>query len=89
MRVPCLIVFAFGCLSTVDAANALLPTSLEKIGPISSAQQIQVAQQGPVKGEPAQRRRQNPQHKKLAHGNEKPSSAPDSDANQTRLAPGS
>jgi hypothetical protein len=97
MRTACVIVFAFGSLSTVGAANALVPMSFGKVGSISSPQEVQIAQQGPGKDGQAQRRRQNPRHKTLAPGEEKPASAPesnaihthDSDAIQPRLAPGS
>jgi hypothetical protein len=89
MRTQCLIVFAFGSLSAVAAANASLPVSSEKIGATSSPQAVQIAEQGPVKGEPAQRRRQNARHKPRAPGEDKPGSAPDSSAIQPRLAPGS
>lgn len=89
MRATCLIVFAFGSLSTVGAANAVVPASLGKMGPISSPEVVQIAEQGPVKGEPAQRRRQNARRKTPMPGEEKPVSAPDSSAIQPRLAPGS
>jgi hypothetical protein len=89
MRTMCLIVFAFGCLSTIGAANAALPASPAKSGAISSPRDVQIAQQGPVKGEPAQRRRQNPRHKTPAPKGGNPSSAPESDDIHTRLAPGS
>ncbi len=89
MRTPRLIVFAFGCLSTIGAANATLPASPAKPGPISSPQDVQLAQQGPMKGESTQRRRLNSRHKTSAPGGEKPTSAPQSNDIQTRLAPGS
>jgi hypothetical protein len=89
MRTLCLIALAFGCLSTIGAANAGVPASPAKTGLILSPQDIQIAQQGPVKGEPAQRRRQNPRHKTPAPEGGKPSSAPESDDIHTRLAPGS
>jgi hypothetical protein len=89
MRNPGLIVFAFSCLSSIGAANALLPASPEKPGTISSPQAVQIAQQGPVKAKPAQRQRQSPRHKTPASEGGKPASAPDSDDVQPRLAPGS
>jgi hypothetical protein len=89
MRTMCLIAFAFGCLSTIGAANAAVSASPAKTGLILSPQDVQIAQQGPVKGEPAQRRRQNPRHKTPAPKGENPSSAPESDDIHTRLAPGS
>jgi hypothetical protein len=89
MRTPFLTVFAFGCLSTVGAANAMLPASAAKPRPISSAQGVQIAQQGPVKAKPVQRQRQNPRHKTPAAEGGKPTSAPDSDDVHPRLAPGS
>jgi hypothetical protein len=89
MRTLCLIAFAFGCLSTIGAADAAVPASPAKTGLILSRQDIQIAQQGPVKGEPAQRRRQNPRHKTPTPEGGKPSSAPESDDIHTRLAPGS
>jgi hypothetical protein len=89
MRTMCLIVFAFGCLSTIGAANAALPASPPKTGAILSPQDVQIAQQGPVKGVPAQRRRQNPRHKTPAPEGDRATSAPASDDIHTRLAPGS
>jgi hypothetical protein len=89
MRIPGLIVFAFSCLTTIGAANALLPASPAKGGAISSPQEVQIAQQGPVKAKPAQRQRQNPRHKTPAPNAGKPTSAPESDDIQPRLAPGS
>jgi hypothetical protein len=89
MRTLCLIVFAFGCLSTIGAVNAALPASAAKTGPISSPHDVQIAQQGPVKGGPAPRHRQTARHKTPASEGGKPTSAPGSDDNQTRLAPGS
>lgn len=89
MRTPGLIVFAFGCLSTVGAAKAMLPASPAKPGAISSPQEAQIAQQGPVKAKPVQQQRQNPRHKTPAPERGKPTSAPESDDNQPRLAPGS
>jgi hypothetical protein len=87
MRIPSLIVFAFSCLSTIGAANALLPASLAQS--ISSPQGLQIAQQGPVKAKPAQRQRQNPRHKTPVSERGKPTSVPESDDVQPRLAPGS
>jgi hypothetical protein len=89
MQTKGLIVFAFGALSAIGAANAALPAPAAQAGAISSPQDVQVAQQGPVKGEPAQRRRQNPRHKTPAPEGGKPSSAPGSEDIHTRLAPGS
>jgi hypothetical protein len=89
MRTLCLIAFAFGCLSTIGAANAAVPASPAKTGAISSPQDVQIAQQGPVKAGPSQRHRQNPRHKIPAPVGEKPTSAPESDDIHTRLAPGS
>jgi hypothetical protein len=89
MRTLCLIVFAFSCLSTIGAAHAALPASTAQTGPISSPQDVQVAQQAPVKGGPAKRHRQNSRHKTPASEGGKPTSAPGSDDNQPRLAPGS
>jgi hypothetical protein len=89
MRVPGLIVFAFSCLSTIGAAHALLPASPAKPGVISAPQAVQIAQQGPVKAKPVQRQRQNPRHKTPVSEGGKPTSAPDSNDIQPRLAPGS
>jgi hypothetical protein len=89
MRTMCLVVFAFGGLSTIGAANAMIPASLAKGGGISSPRDVQIAQQGPVKDESGQRRRQNSRHKAPAPEGGKPTSAPGSNDNQTRLAPGS
>jgi hypothetical protein len=89
MRTLCLIVFAFGCLMTIGVANAALPASAVQTGPISSHQDVQIAQQGPVKGGSAPRHRQNSRHKTPASEGAKPTSAPGSDDNQPRLAPGS
>jgi hypothetical protein len=89
MRIPGLIVFAFSCLTTIGAADALLFPPPAKPGAISSPQEVQIAQQGPVKAKPAQRQRQNPPHKTPAPRDGKPTSAPESDDIQPRLAPGS
>ena len=89
MRIPGLIVFAFSCLSTIGAANALLLASPVKPGAISSPEEVQIAQQGPVKAKPAQRQRQNPPHKTPASKAGKPTSTPESDDIPPRLAPGS
>jgi hypothetical protein len=89
MRTTCLIVFAFSCLLTVGATNASLPGSPAKPGAISAPQEVQIAQQGPVKAKSVQRRRQNPQHKTPAPEGGKSTSAPESDDIHTRLAPGS
>ena len=89
MRKPGLIVVALSCLSTIGAANALLPASPAKPGAISAPQEVQIAQQGPVKAKSVQRRRQNPQHKTPAPEGGKSTSAPESDDIHTRLAPGS
>jgi hypothetical protein len=89
MRIQGLIVFAFSCLSTIGAANALLLASPVKPGAISSPEEVQIAQQGPVKAKPAQRQRQNPPHKTPASKAGKPTSTPESDDIQPRLAPGS
>jgi hypothetical protein len=84
-----LIAFAFGSLSAIGAANALLPKSPGEVGGISSSQEVEVVQQGPATGGLTERRRQNPRHKELAPPIEKRSSPPGADAIQTRLAPGS
>jgi hypothetical protein len=89
MRTTGLIVFALGCLWAIGAANAVLLASPAKTGAILSPQNVQIAQQGPVKGGPVQRRRPNPRHKTPAPEGERATSAPGSDDIHTRLAPGS
>ena len=89
MRTLCLIAFVFGCLSTTGAVDAALPASTAKTVPVSSSQDVRIAQQAPVKGGSAPRHRQNSRQKTPSSEGRKPTSAPGSDANQSRLAPGS